>query len=82
VRFVIRRQISITEEQQRALRRLAAARRVSQAAVVRDALDEVRSRDARSRRVARARAAIGTYRSGSSELGVEHDAALDDAFTA
>lgn len=78
---MIRTQISMTDEQQEALRRLAAARRVSQAAVFREALDEVLARDARSRRIERARSAIGRYRSGESNLAVDHDAALDDAFS-
>jgi predicted transcriptional regulator len=78
---MIRTQISMTDEQQEALRRLAAARRVSQAAVFRDALDTILAHQRRGNRIERARAAIGAYRSGQPNLAVDHDAALDDAFS-
>ncbi|HZB40376.1 MAG TPA: ribbon-helix-helix protein, CopG family [Ilumatobacter sp.] len=79
---MIRTQISMTEEQQEALRRLAALRNVSQAAVLRDALDSLIGHDTRLRRLERARQLIGAYRSAASNTAVEHDEALDDAFSA
>ena len=79
---VIRTPISITEEQQDALQRLAAARKVSQAAVFRDALDSLIEYDARLRRLQQARQVVGRYHSGYTSTSVEHDEALDDAFSA
>ena len=72
----------MTEEQQDALRRLAALRNVSQAAVRRDALDSLIDRDAHVRRVERARQLAGKYRADDGRRYVDHDAALDDAFSA
>ena len=79
---MIRTQISITEEQQEALQRLAAARKVSQAAVLRDALDLVIGEDVRLRRLERARQLAGKYQADDDKHYVDHDAALDDAFSA
>ena len=84
---MIRTQISMTEEQAEALRRLATIRQVSQAALLRDALDELLGNETRLRRIEQARAAIGAYRSSSGpgpEPGppVDHDTLLDDAFSA
>jgi hypothetical protein len=70
----------MTDEQQDALRRLAALRQVSQAAVLRDALDSLVAADAHSRRVAKARQAVGAFRSDSLSTSADHDAALDEAF--
>jgi hypothetical protein len=78
---MIRTQISMTEEQAAALRRLAAVRKRSQAAVLRDALDSLVDDDERSQRVERARSVIGKYRSGHSTTSVQHDAVLDEAFS-
>ncbi len=82
---MIRTQISMTEEQAEALKRLAAIRHVSQAALLRDALDELLGNETRLRRIERARAATGAYRSSEeppSETAAGHDALLDDAFSA
>ncbi|MBI1844655.1 MAG: ribbon-helix-helix protein, CopG family [Actinobacteria bacterium] len=77
---MIRTQISMTDEQAAALRRLAAVRERSQAALLRDALDDLVADDERTRRVARARSSIGAFRSAPSATSEDHDAALDDAF--
>lgn len=77
---MIRTQISMTEEQAAALRRLAALRERSQAALLRDALDTLLEADARGARAERARAVIGAFRSGSRDTSEAHDAALDDAY--
>jgi hypothetical protein len=77
---VIRTQISMTDEQAEALRRLAAARQRSQAALLRDALDDLLAGDERTGRVVRAREAVGAFRSGTTETSERHDEALDDAF--
>lgn len=76
---LIRTQISMTPEQADALRRLSAARGISQAAVIRDLLDEVVATEVRSRRIARSRTALGSFRSGESSTSVAHDDALAEA---
>lgn len=78
---MIRTQVSITEEQAERLRALAVARNVSQAFLVRQALDALLAQDDFSRRLRRARRPIGVYRSGHSTTAVRHDEALDDAFS-
>lgn len=77
---MIRTQISLTEEQARALRRLAARRRRSQAALLREALDALLTGDDQLRRVERARAAIGQFASGTRETADRHDEVLDEAY--
>lgn len=72
----------MTPEQAEALRRLAALRRRSQAAVLREALDALVRDDEVSRRVGRARQAFGAFRSGTTDTAEVHDAALAAAFDA
>lgn len=78
---MIRTQISITEEQAERLRILARARNVSQASLMRQALEVLLAEDDLSQRVRRARRPVGVYRSGHSRTAVHHDEALDDAFS-
>jgi hypothetical protein len=70
---VIRTQISMTQEQADALRRLAAARKTSQAALLREALDVLLATDDRAQRAARAASAIGRHRSGHQDTSANHD---------
>lgn len=82
---MIRTQISMTEEQAEGLRRLAALRQKSQAALLREALDQLLADEVRERRVAAAMAVIGKYRTpdGVTPMGntaEEHDAALEDIY--
>ena len=77
---MIRTQISVTEEQAERLRRLAAARNVSQAHLVRQAVDALLDRDELELRLERARRPLGAYGSGGSDAAVQHDKALADAF--
>lgn len=79
---MIRTQISMTDEQAEGLRRLAELRRRSQAALMRDALDALIVDSDRSRRIARARGAVGAFHSGASDTSFQHDAALVEAFSA
>ncbi|MDE0602259.1 MAG: ribbon-helix-helix domain-containing protein [bacterium] len=79
---MIRTQISITEEQAERLRILATARNVSQASLMRQALEVLLAEDDLSERVRRARRPVGVYQSGHSRTAVHHDEALDDAFSA
>lgn len=77
---VIRIQISITEEQAKRLRLLALAGNVSQAHLMRQAVDALLARDELGQRLERARRPLGAYRSGDSAAAVQHDEALVDAF--
>jgi len=77
---MIRTQISMTEEQAAALRRLSTVRHRSQAALLREALDELLEADGRLERVERARRAIGAFHSGAANTSEDHDTVLDDAF--
>ncbi|MCY3562424.1 MAG: ribbon-helix-helix domain-containing protein [Acidimicrobiia bacterium] len=78
---MIRTQVSITEEQAARLRDLARERNVSQASLMREALEVLLAEDDLSQRVRRARRPVGSYRSGHSRTAVQHDEALDDAFS-
>lgn len=74
-------QIQLTDEQAAALRRRANARRVSVAAVVRDAVDRELAADGSTQASwARALAAVGRYRGDTANVSVEHDAYLDEAY--
>jgi hypothetical protein len=77
---MIRTQISMSEQQADALRRLAAARGVSQAAVMRDLLDDVVAADIRSRRLEKVRRSLGGFASGHHDTSVNHDDALSAAY--
>jgi hypothetical protein len=70
----------MTEEQAEALRRLAAVRKTSQAALLREALDHLVAEDERNQLLERARSIAGRYRSGHHSTSEHHDEALDEAF--
>ena len=76
---MIRMQIQLTEDQAAALRRSANARRMSMAAVVREAVDRELAGET-SRQIAweRALAVVGKYRSGTTKTSVDHDSAFDE----
>lgn len=83
---MIRTQISMTEEQAEGLRRLASLRQRSQAALLRDALDELLNDAELDRRIELARAAVGRHASGRRSTGhrgvsEDHDAELEHAFS-
>lgn len=70
----------MTAEQAEALRRLAAVRQRSQAALMRDAIDALTADVELTRRIERARRAVGAFRSGTTQTSVDHDAALVEAY--
>lgn len=75
---MIRRQVQLTDKQDAALRRLARRRRVSVAAVVREAVDRIsRDDDAAWRR---ALAVVGKYRSSGGNVAEEHDRYLAEIY--
>ena len=79
---MIRTQISLTQEQANHLRERSAALGLSQAAVVREALDSYFRNDGALLRARRARVPVGAYRSGRHSTADRHDEALDEAFSA
>jgi predicted DNA-binding protein len=79
MRAVKRTQISLTEEQARRLRGLARQRQTSMAALIRDAVDLAYPQRSRTDyRWAKALAAVGGFRSGSSDVSAEHDRELGE----
>ena len=78
---MIRMQIQLSEEQAAALRQRANARRVSIAAVVREAVDrELATEPDHQIAWARALAAVGRYRGDAANVAVEHDTYLNEAY--
>ena len=79
-RGVIRTQISLTNEQMDRLKRAARQRRVSIAAIIRDAVDAAVPDDAsdRTTRQRRAFALTGAYASGTTDTSERHDEILGD----
>jgi hypothetical protein len=72
---MVRMQIQLTEEQARAVRRLARERGVSIAAVIRDAVERSLSEGPRSRHDAweRALQVVGAFKSGGGSVAEQHD---------
>lgn len=79
---MIRTQVQLTETQAEKLRRIAAARGVSMAAVIREAVDRLPDRDDRGERWARALAAVGKGhdRDGATDVSVHHDEYLAEIY--
>ncbi len=78
---MIRTQVQFTEKQAQTLRRVAAERGVSMAALIRQLVDEAIQKP-RSARTARACAAVGRFASGTTTVSREHDRELERAFRA
>lgn len=80
---MIRPQVQLTEEQARALKDLASARRVSVTELIRQSVDALirasREIDAEERR-RRAIAAAGRFHSGASDTSAKHDEYLVKVF--
>ena len=73
---MFRTQIRLTEEQSRAVKSLAAERRISVAKLVRLAIDDLLRQSSTLSRAAmkrRALAAAGRFRSGVKDLSARHD---------
>jgi hypothetical protein len=78
-----RRQFQLTKQQAAAVRREATRRKISDSAIVREAVDlwlrargHVRSED----RMSRAMGIVGKFASGQKDLSRDHDRELADAF--
>lgn len=82
---MVRTQIQLTERQARELKRIAAAKGVSMAEVIREAVDErIRAGIvpvSREERVKRALAVLGKFRSGIKDLSTAHDKYLAEDYS-
>ena len=82
---MVRTQIQLTEEQAQEVRRIARARHVSIAEIIREAVDHVIRSGAgmaagREDRRTRALNAVGKFNSGKRDTSSEHDKYLSEAF--
>ncbi len=80
---MVRTQIQLTEEQAKALKRLANRKHVSVASLIRDGVDEVLHSQgviSREEQVKRALAAAGKFRSGAGDLSERHDEYLAEIY--
>jgi hypothetical protein len=78
---MIRTQIQLTEEQARALRRIAGERGVSMATLIREAVDRVLlDRTPSEERWRRALAVVGKYAGGAHDVSDDHDRHLAEAY--
>ncbi|HVF52459.1 MAG TPA: ribbon-helix-helix domain-containing protein [Actinomycetota bacterium] len=76
---MIRTQVQLTEEQFRMLKQVSASTGRSMADLIREAIDRLGAVAGVDRR-ARAIAAIGGFRSGTSHVSASHDDELAEAF--
>lgn len=80
---MVRTQIQLTERQAQGLKSLAAARGVSMAELIRESVDRLLESDPvvdLEERRRRAIAIAGKFRSGVSDLGINHDQYLAEAY--
>jgi hypothetical protein len=77
---MIRTQIQLTEEQARELKRIAAERGISLAALIREAIESTIAVDPGPARRQRALAVVGRFGSGRKDVGAEHDRYLAEDF--
>jgi len=80
---MIRTQIQLTEEQAKALKKIASSRHISMAELIRQGVETILKSpgvpDAEEKR-RRALAAVGRYRSGQHDISLEHDKHLAESF--
>lgn len=82
---MVRTQIQLTENQARALKRMARRQDISMAELIRqsvDALISAQAADARELQWERSATVIGKYHSGKPDIAREHDRYLDEAYAA
>jgi len=80
---MVRTQIQLTEEQAARVKRLAAERGVSMAALIREAVDRIAGEGSNEdEKWERAMAAVGKFRDkdGATNVGEEHDRYLEEAY--
>jgi len=79
---MLRTQIQLTEEQARMLKELSRAGDESMAALIRQAIDHflTSARPNRTGQYRQALTVVGKYKTGPSDIAVEHDRYLEEAF--
>ncbi len=80
---MVRTQIQLTEEQMRAIKKMAASRHISGAALIRHAVDAMIKSDLSAdfeERRKRAIEIVGKFRSGKSDVSKRHDEYLERTF--
>jgi Arc/MetJ-type ribon-helix-helix transcriptional regulator len=77
---MVRTQLQLTEEQIRALRLLSMQQNKSMSELVRESVDLLLRKQARSSAVERALGAAGSFRSGKSDISLNHDSYLAEAY--
>jgi len=77
---MVRTQIQLTERQAKQLKRLAARRQVSVAALVREAVDLLIEDPIEDVRWRRALAAVGRFRSAGGTATEDHDRSLEEVY--
>lgn len=79
---MVRTQIQLTDEQAEGLRRLAARRGVSMAALIREGVERTLVGDEQALLRERAMSVVGKYtdRDGATDVAKDHDRYLDDAY--
>jgi predicted DNA-binding ribbon-helix-helix protein len=77
---MIRTQVQLTDVQARRLKSLARQRKVSMAALVREAVDRLTGDDDYGERRRAAIASFGRFSSGQPNIARDHDRYLDEAY--
>ncbi len=80
---MVRTQIQLTDEQAREIKKVAVAKGVSVAEIIRRAVEEVIKSSTRADREERQRRAfeiVGKFRSGKRDVSKKHDAYLTEAY--
>lgn len=77
---MVRTQIQLTEDQAKALKKVAARRGVSMAEVIRESVERIIEESERKEKWQRALAIVGRYRSGLADISVDHDKYLAEEY--
>jgi Arc/MetJ-type ribon-helix-helix transcriptional regulator len=77
---MVRTQIQLTEDQVRALKKIAAERGISMAEVIRQAINSALEKEDKREKWRRALAIVGSFHSDADDISVEHDKYLAEAY--
>ena len=77
---MVRTQIQLTEEQARALKEMAVRRGVSMAELIRESVQRLIEEREEAEKWRRALEVLGKYRDGASDVSINHDKYLDEAY--
>lgn len=78
---MVRTQLQLTEDQARALRLLSGQKGKSMSDLVRESVDLLLREEARSSAVERALNAVGRFRSGKSDIALNHNDYVAEAYS-